>query len=380
MNFAAHLSDELTGHDLDLLRVEASQLQTLLARLVDLHAAILVQIKAADITGPTRRGDQIRRYEKLRVDIERQIDATYRALSTAHRAALTAMAASESQAVAAIVRSAAEGVPLLARTVPKARLAGLVDNLLVPADATGQPVIQLWGLQRDSAKLKVRAALRQAVERTQTLSDLLQVVRGNKALRYRDGILPRSKAQAEALVRTAQSQVVNAARWSTYQANAETVKGVQAQAVLDGRTTILCRTRNGKAWLLDGAAFPPLTGRVPTIEPFPGPPPWHWRCRSTLVPIFFDLESLQATVEPRLHELIVKMDGQFSYDGQPSLVRTFDAWMGTRTEAQQIAAIGRGRWELWQDDKIGLSDLLDQRGREMTLRDLRTKLNLDDEE
>lgn len=379
MNLTDRIADELTAHDIDLLRLEAGQVRDLLVRLSVLHEEVVGLVKKADITAPTRRGDQLRRLDALRVEMEKRIDTTYAALAQQHARALADLAVFEGQAVRAVVNNTVGG-PLLKGALSQEQASKLAANLLVPADETGAPVDALWRLQRNGVKTRLRAATRRAVEASQDLSTLLQVVRGNRALRFRDGILPRSRAQAEALVRTAQAQTANAARMAAYRRNADTVKGVQAQAVLDGRTTITCRVRNGRAWLLDGAAFPGAAGRVPTPEPFPGPPPWHWRCRSTLVPVFYSLEALQEVIDPELNDILVAQNLEVPYDGRPGLVRTFEGWMGTRTEAQQVAAIGRARWELWQDGKIGLSDLLDQRGREMSLADLKEKINIRDGE
>ena len=378
MNIAEKIADALVEHDVDLLRVEQAHLREMLARFDRLAGEVVEAIKRIDVTEPTRRGDQLRRLERLQDDINARIDAVYVALARRSENDLTETAVAEHAAVVEVT-GATLGFPLL-----KARLAlraarELVKRLRVPADDSGAEVAQLWRTQRDGLKTRLASSLRRSVDTARTLTDTLRAIRGNKAIRYRDGILPKTRAQVEALVRTAQQQTVNAARWSAYERNKDTVKGVQAQAVLDGRTSITCRVRNGRAWLMDGKPFRQYLGRVPTSEPFPGPPPWHWRCRSTLVPIFFDVEALQSVVEPSLHKQIVELDGQFSFDGKPGLVQTFDAWLGKRGPTEAARILGKGRYELYADGKIGLSDLLNQQGREMSLRDLRAKLNITEE-
>lgn len=378
MNIAEHIADALVEHDVDLLRVEQAHLREILARFDRLAGEIVEAIKRVDVTEPTRRGDQLRRLERLQQDINARIDAVYTAIERRSENDLTEVAHTEAAAVVG-VSNATLGMPLL-----KARLAlkaarELVKRLRVPSDDTGAEISAQWKGQRDGLKTRLASSLRQSIDTARTLTDTLRAIRGNRNIRYRDGILPKTRAQVETLVRTAQQQTVNAARFAAYERNKDTVKGVQAQAILDGRTSITCRVRNGRAWLMDGKPFKEYLGRVPTNEPFPGSPPWHWRCRSTLVPIFFDVEALQSVIEPSLHKQIVELDGRFSFDGKPALVPTFEAWVGRRgpTEARRI--LGAGRYELWADGKIGLSDLLNQQGREMSLRGLRAKLNIVEE-
>lgn len=378
MSIAAEIADALVEHDIDLLRVEEADLAEVLAVYRRLSVQIVEAIKAADITEPTRRGDQLRRLERLQADVNARIDAAYASMERTHTAELAEVAQTEVEAVVGVA-NATLGLPLLkARLALKAARA-LVAGLRTPADDTGAPIKDRWRGQRNGLKDKLAAMLRNSVDTARSLSETLRAVRGNRAIRYRDGLLPKTQAQVETLVRTAQQATVNAARMAAYERNKDTVKGVQAQAVLDGRTSITCRVRNGRAWLMDGKPFRQYLGRVPTSEPFPGPPPWHWRCRSTLVPIFFDVEALQSVVEPSLHQQIVELDGRFSFDGKPALVPTFDAWLGKRGPTEAARILGKGRFELYADGKIELSDLLNQQGREMPLRDLRAKLNLTEE-
>ena len=53
----------------------------------------------------------------------------------------------------------------------------------------------------------------------------------------------------------------------------------------------------------------------------------------------------------------------------PYFAKTFDAM----TAVQQMEILGRGRFQLYKDKKITLKELLDQNGRELTLKELTEK-------
>jgi hypothetical protein len=155
-----------------------------------------------------------------------------------------------------------------------------------------------------------------------------------------------------------------------YQANKDVIKGVQAQVTLDHRTSAICMARSGFAWDLDGK---PLPG-TDTDEDFPGPPPWHPNCRSTLIPI---VKSIGEIVEdPEVDKEVAKVAEevpkatQSSMDGQVAQVLTYEDWLKSKSEAFQKEVLGPGKWELWQKGQIGLKDLIDQRGRPIALEQL----------
>src|SRR5688572_9327141 len=106
-------------------------------------------------------------------------------------------------------------------------------------------------------------------------------------------------AQLSAYARTAARSGANAAHNAAVlaiaRANRKVVEGVMALATLDDRTTDLCRSRHGGAWTLDGEPLPWST----VFERFPGRPPWHHNCRTTLSPIFIDEHEPEIQEESR---------------------------------------------------------------------------------
>lgn len=62
-----------------------------------------------------------------------------------------------------------------------------------------------------------------------------------------------------------------------------------------------------------------------------------------------------------------------SMDGQVSANMNFEDWLGTKSKSFQDETLGPGRAELWREDKITMTEMLDQRGRPLSLEDLKKK-------
>lgn len=100
-----------------------------------------------------------------------------------------------------------------------------------------------------------------------------------------DEATARVRAHLETVSRTGANAAHNAAVLAVARANRKVINGVMALATLDLRTTEICRPRHGAAWDLETGM--PMAWSA-SQERFPGRPPWHYRCRTTLVPVFRD--------------------------------------------------------------------------------------------
>lgn len=89
------------------------------------------------------------------------------------------------------------------------------------------------------------------------------------------------RAHTKTLARSGTTAAHNAAVLAIAKMNAGFIQGVLALATLDSRTSEICNERHGGAWDNDGNALPWST----VSYSFPGRPPWHFNCRTTLSPI-----------------------------------------------------------------------------------------------
>jgi SPP1 gp7 family putative phage head morphogenesis protein len=118
-----------------------------------------------------------------------------------------------------------------------------------------------------------------------------------------------SAARAERLARTALASASNRAVFTAVTAaRLPTLLGWRYSAILDGRTSPICRALHGRFW--------------PAGDPSLVAPPRHPNCRSLLIPV------LAGQREP--------------------LFETFDQWLATKPEDEQLAILGPARFRLWK--------------------------------
>jgi len=148
--------------------------------------------------------------------------------------------------------------------------------------------------------------------------------------RVRD-ILPISRRGAEAMVRTAINHTAQATRAQVFAANADIIAGEMWNAVLDQRTSAICRGRDGKVYAL---------GKGPR-------PPGHINCRSYMTAVL---------------------------NGFPPPARTdYGDWLKRQPVARQEEILGVTKARLFRDGGLSLDRFTDAKGREYTLDQLRAR-------
>ena len=172
--------------------------------------------------------------------------------------------------------------------------------------------------------------------------------------------LKRYRRDAEAITRTAVQTFANEARLSVFEANTDVVKAVQWVSTLDSRTTDICMARSGKVWSL-----PNYTPQRHTIQW--KAPPAHWRCRSTIIPVTKTFRELGIDRDE------IPESTRSSQYGQVSALLSFDKWLDAQPKGVADEMLGKGRAQMWRDGVITLSQLLDQRGNPLTLKELRDR-------
>ena len=120
----------------------------------------------------------------------------------------------------------------------------------------------LWNGVRAGTDQRVREVMLHAVLSGESVDDT--------ALALSEG-LDITKGGAERIARTSLNAIYNDAQRSVIDANADIFVGYRWLAALDDRTSAICIRLHGSYWPL---------GTIP-----PGPPA-HWRCRSSIEPVF----------------------------------------------------------------------------------------------
>lgn len=179
-------------------------------------------------------------------------------------------------------------------------------------DGTGLTPVEAirWAEQRTALQGNWQRALDAQV--TQVIVSGLETGATNKDVM---GALTRvfptfAKARLENIARTESVSAYNQGRLTAFKSNSLVV-AVQFAAILDSRTTKICRARDGMIMRMEDERLPSNT------------PPLHFMCRSTLVPVDrFDFEDLQSGVA----EVEKQYFGWVGKDGPQSLVQATSAW------------------------------------------------------
>lgn len=252
----------------------------------------------------------------------------------------------------------------------------------------GGPAKDHWGLQEHRLRDAFAREMRTGILAGETNQQLITRIRGGRTggtisatvngetirlPKYSGGIMDVSRNQADALVRTSVQTVSNQTMLATYQANSDILRGMQALATLDTRTTPVCMSRDGAKWSNEGD---PLPGS-PRNEPFPGPPPWHWRCRSVLVPLTKSWDEIMDSPAARKADRTIKSpEVRASMGGPVTGKTTFHSWLKRQPIEVQQDKLGMERWTLWKNGKITIHQLTDMQGRELSITDLRQRRGL----
>lgn len=142
------------------------------------------------------------------------------------------------------------------------------------------------------------------------------------------------------IVRTAVNHTANAARSSIARGNEDIIKGVRWVATLDGRTSPICRARDGKVFDLDKGPRPPA----------------HPNCRSTIT---YVLKGLPGTTGTRA-----------SFDGQVPADLTYGDWLRKQPRSFIEDVMGKERARLFIKGRP-IDKFVDRSGKQYTLDELR---------
>ena len=350
----ANLSDLLarnfTTHGVELMRYATLSTRNVLKMLLDLQDELVRKLISSRL-GEAERG----RLAALLRSTRQTLTEGYSAIEQQVASGFRDLALTEASVTARIMNSALT-VDFLSPELPSSTLKALTSKTLV----LGAPSHEWWGKQAAETAFRFAQQMRLGITQGETNAQLVQRVRGTATV---PGLLRTSGRNAEALVRTSVLTVSNAARLATFKANADVLKGVQQVSTLDNRTTDVCIAYDLATWDLEGEP----TGK--TKLPFNGGPPRHWNCRSVLVPLTKSWEELGTKAKKEFDS----PGARAAMDGQTAAALTYEEWLAGQSQKQQDEVLGAGRAQLWRDGKIGLTDLINQRGRPLTLGQLQEK-------
>ncbi|QOW49494.1 phage head morphogenesis protein [Acinetobacter sp. YH12138] len=215
----------------------------------------------------------------------------------------------------------------------------------------GQLVDYLFADIAATLRKKVESAIRDGISQGQTNQQIVQRIKGRKALDYKDGLLKSSRESIERQVRTARSHISTATYIDTYKAlGYEYVKVV---ATLDGRTCEYCASIDGDVFSIDD----PLRPRFPV----------HPNNRTTYMPCNKDGEigGLRPFVMDERKVKDIPKDERKHLIGQLDANTSFKEFFEQSDEFFQRTWLGKSKYELYKKGEYSIdkfADPLNKRG------------------
>jgi SPP1 gp7 family putative phage head morphogenesis protein len=221
--------------------------------------------------------------------------------------------------------------------------------------AGGQLVNYLFADIAAALRKKVESVIRDAISQGQTNAQIVQRIKGRKALDYKDGLLKSSRESIERQVRTARSHVSTATYIDTYKALG--VTHVKVVATLDGRTCEYCASIDGKVYAIDDPKRPRF--------------PVHPNNRTTYMPCNADgtMFGNRPFVADERKVKDIPKDQRQGIIGQVDANTSFKEWFDDQDEAFQRKWLGKSKYELYKKGEYSLDkfvDPLNKRGYTLT--------------
>lgn len=185
---------------------------------------------------------------------------------------------------------------------------------------------------------------------------IVRRIRGTKANRFKDGVLQRTRNDVSTFVRTATNHTNQVARSRTYESNSNIIKGRQYIATLDGRTSLICISLDGKVFPIDS-----------------GPrAPQHHNCRSSDVPVIKSFRELGIKAKD------IPETTRASMNGQVAAKVTYPQWLKKQPLNVQNEVLGVKKAQIFRRGKLKIDRFMADNGRPLTvaeLLDLETSLS-----
>lgn len=183
---------------------------------------------------------------------------------------------------------------------------------------------------------------------------LARAVVGSSSRRFLDGVRQVTRRSVETITQTITTHAATVARELLYEVNPDLIREERWVSTLDNRTSAICQS-------LDGRRFKVGEGITP---------PAHPNCRSARMPIVPKLRALPVDEE---RQRILPATVAERFDGQGPQVLTYPEWLRSRPARVQREILGPTRFALFQTGEIDLRGFVNDRGRRLTLRELRAR-------
>ena len=236
-------------------------------------------------------------------------------------------------------------------------------------------------------KKRIAQAVQLGMSTGEPVDEIVRRIIGTRKNKYADGIVAMNRRGAQAMVRTAINHVSNAAREQVMDANSDIIACEIWTSTLDGRTTAVCRARDGKGSKIGGKKLP--EGIEPLV-PNGARPPAHVGCRSLMIayidgvgllgdrPQVVDVRTRQrrdidfraeAKASGRKIQDIRKDWAEKNVGSVPAET-TYQQFLERQSVEFQEQVLGKAKAALFRKGGLKLDQFIDRAGNELTLKQL----------
>jgi SPP1 gp7 family putative phage head morphogenesis protein len=267
-------------------------------------------------------------------------------------------------------------------------------DVVMPADrllrsiALSRPfegrILSEWAEAMQEEELRrISNAIKLGMTAGEDMETIARRVVGTGRLNHADGILSMTRAQVQAVTRTAVMNVSNQARSEFLQANSDIIHGEYFVATLDSRTTPICRAMDGKTFDLGKGPIPPL----------------HFNCRSLRVPAIDGILAGNRPAKPYTERQLVseyaRTNGLGNINSRDALPRgtkgdydewsrkriheivgpipaktTYQEWLKGQSTSFQDDILGQTKAQLFRKGGLTLDKFVNRNGDELSLAQL----------
>lgn len=246
-------------------------------------------------------------------------------------------------------------------------------------------------------------ALQMGMIQGESVDDMMRRVAGTRSKGFSDGVLALTRLNAETVVRTAVNHVSNSARELFWDSNKDVIPFLRWTSTLDGRTSAVCRGRDGRVTSIGDE---PIPDGEPKLVPAEARPPAHPNCRSIMVAAF-SVDGVMESVgerpfvrgNKRQIDFRQKAKDKVGEDGWKQLTPkerngmirdvkqawgranigqvpagvSYQEWLKRQPAAFQDEVLGKTKGKLFRNGGLTLDRFLDRKGNELNLGQLAKK-------
>jgi len=304
---------------------------------------------------------RVKRLNKLLGIVENRLDSIYKDIDDLYFESFQNLASEDADFIANAINQDLTG-NLLVQVPDDSRLwAAVTSNPLTFPDSATTPYVDFNKFVKslgDKAG-QIANAIGGAYYSGLTVQETVSQIIGTRKNGYRDGMVDKSRRDAEMIVRTSTNHITTQARNKLYEDNNDIVYGYRIVATIDTRTSTICKTLDGKVVK--------FTDRVQPL------PPFHPNCRTTTVPEIYG-QSLSDTAVTRAVNFKKRGDVKKGTVGQVDAQQTYLDVLKRQSAGQQDLALGSARGKIFRNAGLTVDEfrraLADSMGRPLTLAEM----------